>query len=87
MTVASVRTTGRIGTAPRRGGDDQVWTVQAVRDLGTTTDVETAGSVLGIGRSKAYEMAKANEFPVRLVRIGRRYVVPVPAILRLLDVE
>jgi len=55
--------------------------------LGITTNVETAGSVLGIGRSKAYEMAKADEFPVRLVRIGRRYVVPVAAILRLLGAE
>ncbi len=87
MTVASVRTTGRIGTASRRGGNDEVWTVQAVRDLGITTEVETAGSVLGIGRSKAYEMAKADEFPVPLVRIGRRYVVPVAAILRLLGAE
>lgn len=68
-------------------GDRRVWTVQAVRDLGVTTDVETAGAVRGVGRSKAYELAKIGEFPVRAVRIGRRYVVPVAAILQLLDIE
>ena len=60
------------------------WTEQAVRNLGMTTDVETAGAILGIGRTKAYELAQAGEFPVRILRIGRRYLVPVPAILQLL---
>ncbi|MDT0532124.1 helix-turn-helix domain-containing protein [Micromonospora sp. DSM 115977] len=66
---------------------DQVWTIAAVRELGVTTDVETAGAILGIGRTKAYELAKTNEFPVRLLRVGRRYLVPVPAILKLLAIE
>jgi len=65
----------------------RVWTVEAIRSLGATTDVETAAAILGIGRTKAYELAKANEFPVRLLRIGRRYLVPVPAILNLLGVS
>ncbi|MEU8164900.1 helix-turn-helix domain-containing protein [Micromonospora sp. NPDC049004] len=64
-----------------------VWTIDAVRDLGVTTDVETAAAILGIGRTKAYELAKTNEFPVRLLRIGRRYLVPVHAILKLLASE
>ncbi|GAB7043972.1 hypothetical protein JCM9533A_78230 [Catenuloplanes niger JCM 9533] len=72
------------GAAQRRG---RVWTIDAVRGLGMTTDVETAGAILGIGRSKAYQLAKADEFPVRLLRIGRRYVVPIPSILELLGVE
>ncbi|MEU8082566.1 helix-turn-helix domain-containing protein [Micromonospora sp. NPDC049101] len=71
-----------------RGGiQGQVWTIDAVRDLGVTTDVETAAAISGIGRTKAYELAKTNEFPVRLLRIGRRYLVPVPAILKLLAAE
>ena len=60
------------------------WTVQAVRELGLTTDIETAGAILGIGRSKAYALAKAGEFPVRVIRAGHSYIVPVPAILELL---
>jgi hypothetical protein len=62
-----------------------VWTLEAVRALGMTTDVETAAAILGMGRTKAYELAREGAFPVKVLRIGRRYVVPVPAILQLLD--
>jgi hypothetical protein len=61
-----------------------VWTPEAIRQLGMTTDVATAGAILGIGRTKAYELAKSGEFPVAILRIGRRYVVPTTAILTLL---
>jgi Helix-turn-helix domain len=47
-----------------------------------TTDVATAGAILGIGRSKAYELAKSGEFPVTVLRIGRRYLVPTRAYWR-----
>jgi hypothetical protein len=65
----------------------QVWTIDAVRNLGATTDIETAGAILGIGRSKSYELAKSGEFPARVLRIGRRYLVPIPSILAVLGVE
>ena len=61
------------------------WTAEAIRSLGMTTDVETAGAILGIGRTKAYELAKNGEFPVKVLRIGRRYVVPIPALMALLE--
>jgi hypothetical protein len=64
----------------------RAWTIDAIRGLGATIDVETAGAILGIGRSKSYELAKADEFPVRILRIGRRYLVPTPAILELLGI-
>jgi hypothetical protein len=54
---------------------------------GLTTDIATAGTILGIGRSKAYALAKRGQFPVRVLQIGRSYVVPVPAILELLGVK
>jgi excisionase family DNA binding protein len=60
------------------------WTPEAVRRLGLTTDVATAAAILGIGRSKAYELAKSGEFPVTIVRVGRRYLVPTSALLTLL---
>jgi hypothetical protein len=66
---------------------DGCWIEQAVRSLGLTTDVETAGAIFGIGRTKAYELAKAGEFPAKILRVGRRYVVPVPAMLKLLNGE
>ena len=86
MTVANTDTTTRMNDTVSDRTNGRVWTVEAVRKLGITTDVETAGAVLGIGRSKAYELAKVNEFPVHVVRIGRRYVVPVAAILQLLNI-
>jgi hypothetical protein len=60
------------------------WTAEAVRALGLTTDIETAGAILGIGRSKAYALAKAGEFPVRVIRVGHGYIVPTAALLDLL---
>ena len=67
--------------APANG---TIWTAEAVRNLGMTTDVATAGAILGIGRSKAYELAKNSEFPVTVLRVGRRYLVPTGALLALL---
>jgi hypothetical protein len=72
---------------PRQPDAPRVWTIDAVRNLGATIDVETAGAILGIGRSKSYELAKASEFPVRVLRIGRRYLVPTPSILTLLGID
>ena len=77
-------------TAPTQPGQPQaprVWTIDAVRNLGATVDIVTAGAILGIGRSKSYELAKDGEFPVRVLRIGRRYLVPTPSILALLGID
>jgi len=64
-----------------------VWTAEKVRELGLVTSLETAAQILGIGRSKAYEMARTGQFPVRLMRVGRVYRVPVNAVLRYLEAE
>ena len=61
--------------------DHQIWTADAVRALGLTTDLETAAAILGIGRTLAYELAKNDQFPVRLLRLGRRVLVPIPDLL------
>jgi len=76
-----------VTTTRRTDQQNTVWTIDAIRNLGATTDVETAGAILGIGRSKAYELAKSDEFPTRVLRIGRRYLVPIPAILSVLGIE
>jgi hypothetical protein len=49
-----------------------------------TTDLETAADVIGIGRTLAYHLAKQGAFPVRLLRLGRRVLVPVPDLLAFL---
>ncbi|MFG1995185.1 helix-turn-helix domain-containing protein [Actinoplanes sp. NPDC048988] len=48
------------------------------------TDVETAASVLGIGRTTAYTLARSGEFPAPVIRVGRRYVVSVEGLLTVL---
>lgn len=44
-----------------------------------TLTVEQTAQLLGVGRTAAYEAARRGEFPTR--RLGRRLVVPVPALL------
>ena len=56
--------------------------VDDIRDRATLT-VEEAAELLGVGRSSAYEAARRGDLPA--VRLGRRLVVPVPALLRLLN--
>ncbi|MDZ4865697.1 MAG: helix-turn-helix domain-containing protein [Alphaproteobacteria bacterium] len=41
-----------------------------------------AATILGVSRSKAYEMARSGELPV--IRMGRRLVVPMARLERLL---
>ena len=65
----------------------RVWSVAEVRQLGVATDVETAGSVLGIGRTTAYALARADAFPVPVLRVGRRYVVAVEGLLTVLGAD
>jgi hypothetical protein len=62
------------------------WTVDAIRDLGVTTDIVTAGSILGMGRTKSHELARNNEFPVPILRIGHRYHVPISGLLHALNI-
>ena len=65
----------------------RTWTEDMVRSLGMTTDIETAGEILGIGRTKAYAVAKAGLFPAKVIRVGRLYKVSVPSLLTLLDIS
>lgn len=48
----------------------------------TTISVEQAAPILGISRGSAYEAARSGELPT--IRIGRRLLVPVAALRRLL---
>ena len=52
----------------------------------TTVDLVTAAAVLGLGRTKAYELARRGEFPCPILRIGLVYRIPTPGLLELLGV-
>jgi hypothetical protein len=58
-----------------------VWTEASIRALGVTTDVPTAGRILGLTRHHAYDLAKRRQFPFPLLRVGARIRVPVAGIL------
>lgn len=52
--------------------------------LGVSCDLRTAARALGVSKSTAYALAQKGEFPVRVVRIGSRYVVPTADLRALL---
>ncbi len=43
--------------------------------LPATVDIPTAARALSIGRTLAYQLASAGQFPVRVLRLGARYRV------------
>lgn len=56
-------------------------------DLTTpTTGLAVAAAALGIGRSTAYTLAAAGEFPCKVIRVGTRYRVVTADLRRLLEV-
>ena len=44
-----------------------------------TVSIEEAAALLGLGRTACYEAARRGQIPTR--RLGRRLIVPVPALL------
>ncbi|MEY9889227.1 hypothetical protein ABIA31_002875 [Catenulispora sp. MAP5-51] len=63
------------------------FTIADLNDLPPTLGLETAAKLLGIGRTKAYTMARCDDFPVPVLRPGRNFRVPTLPVLRLLGVE
>jgi excisionase family DNA binding protein len=50
-------------------------------------DIGTAARALGLGRSTAYELARRNEFPCRVLHVGSSYRVPTAELLRVLGID
>lgn len=48
-----------------------------------TITIEQTARLLGLGRTAAYDAARRGELPTR--RLGRRLLVPVPALLAWLE--
>ncbi|WP_150243930.1 helix-turn-helix domain-containing protein [Nocardiopsis quinghaiensis] len=59
-------------------------TLDELKQLPPTIDLMTAARILGIGRTKAYELARADDFPCRVVRIGGLYRVSTADLLRVI---
>ena len=54
--------------------------------LPVAVDLAVAGRALNMGRTKAYELARQGQFPVRVISCGPKYVVPRSALLEALGV-
>lgn len=58
-----------------------------VAGLPVVVDLLTAARVLGVGRTTAYALARAGEFPCPIIKVGGGYRVPTVGLLRLLGVD
>lgn len=65
----------------------KIWTTDEVKGLGVRTDFRTACKVIGIGESTGYQMVRSNRFPIPVLRLGRKYVVPVAGLLDALGID
>ncbi|WP_258941975.1 helix-turn-helix domain-containing protein [Actinomadura luteofluorescens] len=52
--------------------------------LPTTTTIETAARALGLGRTRAYQLARENRFPCKVIRVGISYRVVTADLQRLI---
>jgi hypothetical protein len=50
-----------------------------------TVPLGTAADMLGIGRSTAYDLARRDEFPVPVLKLGRRRVVSKKRLAAFID--
>ena len=82
----TARTVGQISSEEAIGAVTITWSEEAIHGLGVRTDVPTAGSILGLSRTQAYEAVKAGRFPVPVIPVGRRLIVPVAPIRQLLGI-
>ncbi|MBL7486514.1 helix-turn-helix domain-containing protein [Frankia sp. AgB1.9] len=65
----------------------KTWSAAEIRGLGVVVGLVTAGEILRIGRSKSYDLARRDEFPVPVMRIAGRYRVRTSDLMRLLGIE
>lgn len=74
-----MRTVAAGGVAVTRG-----LSLAELGDLPAVLDLVTAGKALGLGRTKAYELARAGQFPCPVIRAGKTYLVPAAGLLAVL---
>jgi hypothetical protein len=55
--------------------------------LPAVVSLVTAARALGIGRTRAFELARRGAFPVPVLRVGLTYRVPTAPLLRLLGLS
>jgi predicted DNA-binding transcriptional regulator AlpA len=61
-------------------------TEEQLRGLPPVVDVPTAAAVLGVGRTAAYELIRAGQWPTPVLRLGKLIRVPTAPLLELVKV-
>ena len=61
-----------VTNAGSRGSRGRPLSVEEVLALPASVDLETAGRALGLGRTKTNDLARAGEFPIPILILGRR---------------
>ena len=59
-------------------------TLEQLLNLPVTVPLVTAAAAFGLRRTKAHDLARAGEFPCRVIKVGQRYKVPRSALLEAL---
>jgi predicted DNA-binding transcriptional regulator AlpA len=57
-----------------------------VRALPVVVDLPTAARVIGVGRTKAYDLVRLGQFPVRVIAYGKSYRVTRADLLSFLGI-
>ncbi|GAA3272669.1 helix-turn-helix domain-containing protein [Streptomyces lavendulae] len=60
-------------------------TLDEVKSWPATVGVPQAATALGCSKSQLYELIKRGESPVKILPLGRRYVVITRSLVRLLE--
>jgi hypothetical protein len=62
-------------------------TASEIRALPAVVDVVTAGEILGVVRSVAYELVRTDQFPTPVLRVGRQIKIPTAYLIDLLGLS
>lgn len=62
-------------------------TQEELDGLPVAVDLDTAGRAFGLGRTKSHELARAGEFPCKVLRLGHRYRVLKVDLFRALGLD
>ena len=62
-------------------------TQEQVRALPAVVDVPTAASILGLGRTAAYELIRTDRWPTPVLHLGKLIRIPTAPLLELVGVS
>lgn len=69
------------------GGSQEGMSEEEILALPAAVPLVTAGKALLMGRTKAHELARRDEFPCRVLKLGGSYVVTKAELLRVLGLH